>query len=481
MPVVLGAPPTAREILDVQIGMLIDGKVEITELKEELFEGFEHFEPFEFKRLKNKQIGLFQTPLIPDSVYRNLPEILKRGALVFNKRERDIWLTAALAVLSGIFSNVFGQYRYEEVYPNLFNFTITSQGNGKAVMKFAKKLANEIHEEKESEYNKELQKYFIEKKKNKHVQKPVAKLLFFPGDVGSTQLVKLLKANDGIGIICESEADTLSVALEKEWGNFSDKLRNAFDNTEISLSRSTNQENISVKNTKLSMAITGTPDQLPKMIGSSQNGLLSRNIFYIFQSDDPFDTVAPKSKGGIAAHFNALSKEIYQLYQALKGKALLFRLSDKQIEAVDQFFKDADEFVCENIDHSFKGFIRRQALISFKIAMLLSILRNGNEANLILDCTDTDVNSALRLAKVFIVHTVAVLFQVTGVSKSKINITQQRAFDLFPVDKEVTRAEAIQLCQGLGKSDRIIDQALNVLVAKNLIQKLDQGKYIRKK
>ncbi|HRA73827.1 MAG TPA: BT4734/BF3469 family protein, partial [Flavobacterium sp.] len=54
---------------------------------------------------------LINTPTIPDSVYNNLPKILKEGADVFNsKREKDVFLTGALTILSGCIPNVSGVY-----------------------------------------------------------------------------------------------------------------------------------------------------------------------------------------------------------------------------------------------------------------------------------------------------------------------------------------------------------------------------------
>lgn len=37
----------------------------------------------------------------------------------------------------------------------------------------------------------------------------------------------MLQANEGIGLIFETEADTLSNSMKQEWGSFSDVLRKA--------------------------------------------------------------------------------------------------------------------------------------------------------------------------------------------------------------------------------------------------------------
>lgn len=150
------------------------------------------------------------------------------------------------------------------------------------------------------------------------------------------------------------------------------------------------------------MAVTGTPDQLPKLINSAENGLLTRNIIYVFESDGGFDSVAPKSNGSIKSHFEDLADDIYKIYNKHKDKCYMFRLTPDQIEAIDSFFKEAELYIGENISGKLQGFIKRTALISFKIAMVLSILRHNINSEFEITCTDNDINIVLQLANVFL-------------------------------------------------------------------------------
>jgi len=68
--------------------------------------------------LQNKTIVLEEedylksTPIIPQSVYDNLPSILFDSCQVFTEpRARDTFLTGALAILSGCLPNVSGLYK----------------------------------------------------------------------------------------------------------------------------------------------------------------------------------------------------------------------------------------------------------------------------------------------------------------------------------------------------------------------------------
>jgi len=72
------------------------------------------------------------TPTIPQSVYDNLPPILFESCQVFpQERERDVYLTGALAILSGCLPNVSGLYSGSIVYPSLFSFILAPAASGK--------------------------------------------------------------------------------------------------------------------------------------------------------------------------------------------------------------------------------------------------------------------------------------------------------------------------------------------------------------
>lgn len=53
--------------------------------------------------------------------------------------------------------------------------------------------------------------------------------------------------SDGTGLICESEADTISTAIGSEYGHWSDTMRKAFDHDRLSYNRRTDQEYREVK------------------------------------------------------------------------------------------------------------------------------------------------------------------------------------------------------------------------------------------
>lgn len=98
-------------------------------------------------------------------------------------------------------------------------------------------------------------------------------------NTGTGILQNIMDAN-GTGLICETEADTISAAIGSEYGHWSDTLRKAFDHDRLSYNRRTDQEYREVKKSYLSVLLSGTPAQVKPLIPSTENGLFSRQLFY---------------------------------------------------------------------------------------------------------------------------------------------------------------------------------------------------------
>ncbi|MDD4215384.1 MAG: BT4734/BF3469 family protein, partial [Bacteroidales bacterium] len=185
---------------------------------------------------------LKNTEFVPDAVYTLLPDLLKSGSLAFKDlRERDVFLTGALAILSGCLPQVSGVYYQQVVYPNLFSFIIAPAASGKGALKFAKCLGDAYHDQLIQESNEELQRYKTEMneyKANMYGRKkgepsgdapeqPLFRVLYIPANSSYAKILSHLKQNNESGIICETEADTMGNVLKQEWGSYSDMLRKA--------------------------------------------------------------------------------------------------------------------------------------------------------------------------------------------------------------------------------------------------------------
>ena len=116
--------------------------------------------------------------------------------------------------------------------------------------------------------------------------------------------------SDGTGLICESEADTISTAIGSEYGHWSDTMRKAFDHDRLSYNRRTDHEYREVKKTYLSVLLSGTPSQVKPLIPTAENGLFSRQVFYYMPAIHHWQNQFDRNDSDLEDTFKALGMEM---------------------------------------------------------------------------------------------------------------------------------------------------------------------------
>lgn len=430
-------------------------------------------------------------PFIPESVYTSLPQTLKEACNVFTGREKDVFLTSALSVLSGGFYNIQGYYSNEVVFPNLFSFVVAPPASGKGSMKYAKQLGDCYHNFLLNESKEALKKYKKEKllfdrklKKAKTDQEieeliepkpPKINVFFIPADTSSSMLIKHLEDNDGLGCICETETDTISNALGKEWGGYSDILRKGFHAEVISKSRVKDLEYCEITEPKFSLTITGTPNQMDSLITSIEDGLFSRFLFYSFTSEpiwnDTYTLKITNSKKEIFSNFSAILCDKFK-----SNEKQIFYMSEKQGNKLDKTFSDALNHNTSNYSSHVSGLTFRLGLMTFKIAMVLSALRS-NESEIY--CSDEDFETAMCLVeKVYMPHSINMLNKYDK-SNTSLTVVEQKLLEWMPDDRNFKRSEISEEASKLEISDRTLSDILKKFINLNQIKKIKNGLYAR--
>ena len=219
------------------------------------------------------------------------PEPLKILSFAKTPAQHDVLLLGAMTVLGASLSHIVRcKYGDKWQYPCLQTFITGHAAAGKSVLVWVRKLIEPIHEEIRRQvaesmkvYRKELRAYEALGKARKDKEPPVAppnRMFIIPGNNTGTGLLQNLIDSDGTGIICESEADTVSTAIGTKFGNWSDTLRKAFDHDRLSYNRRTDREYQEVSRSYLSVLLSGTPAQVKPLIPTAENGLFSRQNFY---------------------------------------------------------------------------------------------------------------------------------------------------------------------------------------------------------
>jgi hypothetical protein len=159
-------------------------------------------------------------PTIPETVYQNLPDFLQKiTAKSTSAEDKDLLLLGSLVAISPCLPNIFGIYAERTVFPNLFLFVTAQASAGKGRLTLCRKLVEPIHralreqsKAEQQEYQRKLTEYTMTKDKTdmERPQEPPLKMLIIPANNSATGLFQILNDNKGIGLIFETEGDTLA-------------------------------------------------------------------------------------------------------------------------------------------------------------------------------------------------------------------------------------------------------------------------------
>jgi len=264
--------------------------------------------------------------------------------------QHDVLLLGAFTVLgAGMGRNVRCLYGGKMISPNLQTFVVGPPTAGKGVLSLERLLAEPIHDairkevaEKMKCYRNEKAKYDSLGKERKETEQPVMppnRMFLISGNNSGTGILQNLMDSDGTGLICESEADTISTAIGSDYGHWSDTMRKAFDHDRLSYNRRTDQEYREVKKSYLSVLISGTPAQVRPLIPDAENGLFSRQVFYYMPAIHKWQNQFGRNGTDLEKTFTDWGKEWKErLKSILLNGIFTLRLTKGQEEEFNRHF-----------------------------------------------------------------------------------------------------------------------------------------------
>ena len=408
-------------------------------------------------------------------IYDNLPDILKPLVSEFSEREKDVVLLSCMGVLSNCMPNVMGYYDKKKHFPHLYTMVIAPPASGKGSMGYSSILIEKIHQH-------ELNKSRVNIKnwgKEKIGKRPSLDVKILPGNVSSAKFYSHMKDNEHGLLIFESEADSISNMLKQDWGNFSDILRKAYHHEKISISREIDDKFIEIGLPKLSMVISGTPGQVKPLVMSTENGLFSRFLYYYFDDGIEWKDVTPTDNfTDYTSVFKNSSESIYELYVELEKmeQSVEFQFTDEQWKKLNCTLKKATTIFSENGLSSLVSSVFRSGLNLFRIAMILSVLRNIDTItdNQKLICADVDFETAHSIIKYLLDHVILVseIFE-----KDKFGLSVYELNILSSLPKNFKREEAVKIGKNLDVKTRTMDTYLNKWKTKKALKIVKPGYY----
>lgn len=362
---------------------------------------------------------------LPLDIFDNLPPVLRDACNhLADRTEREVFLVGALGVVSGLLPNVRGFYDQQFYGPNLFVYILAPYGSGKGMLRYARALGEAIHERQKeisaglfAAYREQLRESKQPNSTTDEPVKPGNKMLFVPANNSKSGLIELIHGNGERGILYETESDTLADALKTEHGNFSDLLRKAFHHEPVSFYRRTGDELREMAAPHLAVVLSSTPDQYRKLVPTVQNGLFSRFLHFTLTPAKGFRNVFDTTKHDYPVYFRAMSDrflEVYEELEKMENEKIEFELRDEhKARFLDLFGKWKTAFG-EHVSPDMEGTANRLGLICFRLAMILTALRNLWEGDYTrrMICNDADFENALRLVEVFKDHALKIFYQL---------------------------------------------------------------------
>lgn len=419
--------------------------------------------------------------LIPANLYQRLPESLHPFLLEYKGRERDVVFVSALGAISSCLPNIAGYYDKRLFYANLYVMVSAPAASGKGVLNKARLFVNPIHKKLIADSVSKIKKWKEDQKEKKNeYPKPEMQIKILAGDTSSSQLYAYMKSSpDGLFMI-ETEADTIGNMLQNDWSSYSPILRSAFQHEPLSVVRKDNQTFIEIENPKLSLLMSGTPEQFKNIIKSKENGLFSRFLVYSFDDIQNFKNVFEKSVGDPDQTFKDFAEQLYILYGKLQklSKPILFEFTENQEKKFIKKFRVTHKDIIDCHPQGFISNINRYALIQFKIAMILSAVRNIDKIPDLnkLVCSHYDFIIAQHLTSIFIKHALIVYYTFDN---SVLSETDEKI--LFALKTRFTRQEAVKEATKFGMPVRTLDEKLKKWKMMKVIHSIGHGHYRRDK
>lgn len=442
--------------------------------------------------------------------------------------QRDILLLGAVTVLGATLNKhlriLYGR-KYH--YPCLQTFIVAPPASGKGALTWVRHLAEPIHEAMMEEFKSLRKEYRLEKArwgslgkeraKTPEPEEPRPKMFLIAGDNSGTGVLENLIEADGVGLICETEADTVSTAIGTDYGHWSDTLRKCYDHDRLAFNRRMNHEYLECMKSFLSVLLSGTPAQVKPLIPSAENGLFSRQMFYYMPSITEWVNQFDLSDEDYDSRFTGWGKQWKTFIEWLGASVNLIQLKLSSEEQKIRF----NERFAQLFGHA--GFTHGGAMrstvarIAINICRILSVVallratekllpphktifnsqfsifkcpglspsddipeenvRDGIVPKLDLTATEADFEAVLNLTEPLYRHACHILSILPATDVQQREPTPQEAlFDALPL--AFNRQEALREAKRIGMGTDTLDSHLRRMLEKGVIQKNARGEYI---
>jgi len=438
-----------------------------------------------------------------------LPPLVREAMMTQSTAEgRDMVVLATLNLASGFMHNVKAIYDKRVVYPPFYLFVVAPSGADKgmlpACLALVEPVVSEIRSRNEAErlkYKEEKAQYEALDRRQKasalEPEEPPFRSAIISVNASATAFYQDLAANDGWGAVFETEADNMTQTLKQDYGDYTSGLRKAFHHEPIEYSRRKDNEHVYIAEPKLSALITCTPGQVPLMLSpqNTENGLANRFLFYLQRGRHQWRNVFEDCELTLKEQLAPLGKLFLSLYHEMESKEqgkLVFTFSEEQKQSFNAFFSPLYNEHIGLFGDDLDAFIKRLGLITFRLAMVLTVLRRAGQQTCFspfdepLVCSDADYRTAVTIADCLISHTVQVYSHllphkqgIVGSSGRVMTQGEQAFWQALP--EGFSTADFVAIARSMGIPERTAKRYVGNFVKDfGLLSRVAQGHYVKR-
>ena len=315
------------------------------------------------------------------------------------------------------------------------------------------------------------------------------KQVYIPANSSASALIKIMDEYDGRGIVFATEMDTLTQTLRAAYGKFGDLVRCIFEHETVSQLRRQNNEFIEIRNPRIAMLLSGTPNQVAPLLRNRENGLMSRFGCYVVNSrmdfdDNVWDVEEEGNTPSEAVLYDRLATELGDRYLWMEtaGHACYFYLTDAQLKTIKRMFRSEYDTYSAEFGDLFDASLKRMPVIMKRIGMILTGLRLDMKKPLPerVVCSEEDFQTMLLIGHKLLMHA-AMVFQMmpelkaTPMGEIGGNMLQRQFFQMLPTD--FTKQDAVKQAQVRGVNVRTMEDWIEKMIKQSSIERVMKGMY----
>jgi hypothetical protein len=445
--------------------------------------------------------------LIPGWIWEKLPSRLRELCTYFAEGyERDVFLTAALTVSSGILSRAIFKHRDKWYHLNLFALVTAPAGSGKGDADWARRLGSEIDKRLYDQSRAEIAAWERQKKEIEDIERrnsrsgknavpepvpelpsqPALRTLFVAVNSSARAVIDRLHCNDGEAILFDTETATFLSANKQDWGDSSEVYLKGFQNEPVSIDRR-GGESLRINQPCFAAFLSGTPAATMRLLPSAEDGLFSRFLFYGYSAPPVWRSHEPSAQFDEREHkFNCAALWLDKLHHSLELRQdpLRLTLTPNQWKSIDGAFGGAMEALVQSgTDPLILASIKRAALAAERIGCILAILRehdNGTKLDSVtsLRPTDEDIECAIALASTYLSHAIELARTLREPAESKLTGKDLQFYTALPMGEFGTK-ERDAVASALGMNERTGRRRMEALIEKSVIQNPKNGLFVK--